>query len=55
MEVKCSVCGKKETITKIHQEYQKLAKQPEALYVCEFCKFRINFQAKESQKQPKPI
>ena len=55
MDVKCSMCGKIDGITKIHKDYQKLAKQPESVYVCELCKAKLKFQAVQSQKNPKPI
>lgn len=55
MQVKCSLCGKVEVITKIHKDYAKLAKNKSAPYFCEYCTFRVKTQAKESQFPPKPI
>lgn len=53
MEVKCSICGKKEEITKIHKDYQKLAANPELHYVCWNCENRMRFQAQKMQKPRK--
>ena len=55
MDVKCSMCGKMDSITKIHKDYQKLAKEPNAFYVCELCKFRLKNQATNTQKEHKPL
>ena len=48
MQVKCSLCGKVEEITKIHKDYAKLAKNQSAPYFCEYCSFRVKTQAKEA-------
>lgn len=55
MEVKCSMCGKIDSITKIHKDYQKLAKESDALYICALCKFRLKNQATNIQKEHKPL
>ena len=41
MEVKCCICGKKTSISKIHQAYAKLAKNPKGTFICDFCQQRI--------------
>lgn len=55
MQVKCSLCGKVDEISKIHKDYAKLAKNKEAPYFCELCIFRVKTQAKDTQAPPKPI
>ncbi|MCR6546303.1 DUF2197 domain-containing protein [Dehalobacterium formicoaceticum] len=55
MQVKCSLCGKVEDITKIHKDYSKLAKNQETPYFCQRCSMRVKHQAKCAQDMPKPI
>ncbi len=37
MLVKCTLCGEKQEITKIHKDYQRLAKNPDGPFVCFKC------------------
>ena len=55
MEVRCSLCGRREEISKIHKDYQRLAANPQALYICARCSRKVQFEATEEQKVPKPI
>lgn len=55
MKVRCSLCGAKQEISKIHKDYQRLAREPEAVFICNQCSHRVHFQAKEYQKPQKPI
>jgi uncharacterized protein YlaI len=55
VQVKCSLCGKVDNITKIHKDYNQLAKNKDKAYFCEQCSFKVKFQAKEIQIPPKPI
>ncbi len=55
MEVKCSLCGCKEKITKVHKDYCRLARGENIVYVCEICRTRLHLQAVKSQKEEKPI
>ncbi len=41
MEVKCCICGEKVSISKIHQDYAKLAKNPNGTFVCDSCQKRV--------------
>ena len=54
MEVKCSLCGKTDVITKIHKDYIKIARN-KATYICEMCQNRIRYQAVEQNKPKKPM
>jgi len=55
VEVRCSLCGRREEITKIHKDYQKLAANPQAPYICSRCSWKVQYEAVEEQKVPKPI
>jgi len=55
MEVKCWICGSKVNLPKFHKDYQRLADNPEDLYVCEKCQRLLNLEAKKQQKTPPPI
>ncbi|MGB9887560.1 MAG: DUF2197 domain-containing protein [Moorellales bacterium] len=55
MEVRCSLCGRREEITKIHKDYQKLAANPGTPYICSRCSRKVQYEAVEEQKVPKPI
>jgi len=55
MEVRCTLCGKVDTITKVHKDYIKLARQTKNTYVCELCHNRLRYQAVEHGKPKKPI
>jgi uncharacterized protein YlaI len=55
VEVRCSVCGRREELTRIHKDYQRLMANPKSVYICARCSQRIQFEATEEQKTPKPI
>ncbi|NLC77430.1 MAG: DUF2197 domain-containing protein [Clostridia bacterium] len=55
MKIRCSLCGTEQEISKIHKDYQRLARDPEAVYICRNCSHRVQFQAKEAQKPQKPM
>ncbi|MBO8167824.1 MAG: DUF2197 domain-containing protein [Thermoanaerobacteraceae bacterium] len=55
MEVKCSICGRKQEITKVHKDFQKLRKDPTAPFICDYCNDRLKFQAREEQKPKQPM
>ncbi|MGI6552230.1 MAG: DUF2197 domain-containing protein [Bacillota bacterium] len=55
MQIKCSLCGAVQEITKIHKDYQRLAKDPQGVFICHTCENKVRFQAAELQKPGKPI
>ncbi|GEA15108.1 MAG: hypothetical protein PWR22_247 [Moorella sp. (in: firmicutes)] len=55
MEVKCSLCGRKEELTKVHKDYRKLARDKNAVYTCETCRARLRYQALQAQRPEKPL
>ncbi len=55
MKVKCSICGKEVEISRLDQDYQKLAKHPEAIYFCETCRRRVPAQMNSARDEQKPI
>ncbi|MFA5536223.1 MAG: DUF2197 domain-containing protein [Bacillota bacterium] len=55
MKVRCMLCGTEQEINKIHKDYQRLAKDPRGIFVCNACSNKARFQALETQKTAKPI
>ncbi|MBC7341731.1 MAG: DUF2197 domain-containing protein [Clostridia bacterium] len=55
MEAKCRICGSTIDLPKTHKDYQKLAQNPKASYICETCQKRLMHQAQRLQKVPKPL
>lgn len=55
MEVRCSLCGTKVELTKIHKDYDRLARDPKGTFVCNQCHARVKYQAEQQLKTPKPI
>lgn len=55
MEVRCMMCGRKEGIAPDHVDYNKLSKNPKAVYICTMCMARTFHEAKEGQKPIKPV
>lgn len=55
MEVKCTLCGKKIEISKIHKDYQRLARDPNSKYICWNCENRVKVHASEKYKPRKPM
>jgi len=54
LEVRCSLCGKIDVITKIHKDYFKIAREG-GTYVCEMCEKRVRYNALEYNKPKKPM
>ncbi|HHX94740.1 MAG TPA: DUF2197 domain-containing protein [Clostridia bacterium] len=54
MEVRCSLCGKIDEITKIHKDYMKIARS-NTTYVCEMCQNKVRFNAMDKNKPKKPM
>jgi uncharacterized protein YlaI len=54
MDVKCSLCGKTDEITKIHKDYIKIARM-NTTYICEMCQNKVRFGAMEKNKPKKPM
>ncbi len=55
MEVRCMMCGRKEGITPEHVDYNKLTKNPQAVYICTLCMAKTFHEAKEGQKPTRPM
>lgn len=55
MEVKCWICGAKVDLPKFHKDYQRLANNPDDLFVCEKCQRRLNWEAQKKQKPAPPL
>lgn len=56
MIVLCSLCGKKQEIGKIHKDYQRLAKNPKATFICTYCNNLSQIEAnKEVKGDRKPV
>ncbi len=45
MKVRCAICGKEEEINKVHKDYKKLMANPQAVYICQVCNFKLSSQA----------
>lgn len=54
MDVKCSLCGKTDKITKMHKDYIAIARK-KTTYVCEMCQSKVRFHAMEQNKPKKPM
>jgi len=48
-------CGAEQEINKIHKDYQRLAKEPKGIFVCNTCSDKARSQALKTQKSAKPI
>ena len=55
LEVKCALCGKKEIITEVHKDFERLTKKPKTIYFCEQCNAKLQYEAVEYNKPKKPI
>jgi uncharacterized protein YlaI len=55
LQAKCSICGKKYEITKIHKDYQKIAGNPDGSFICWNCEKKLKNQARKTQEPKKPI
>lgn len=55
MEVRCALCGKKEIITEVHKDFERLTKKPKTIYICEQCNAKLQYEAVEYNKPRKPI
>lgn len=54
MDVRCSLCGKTDKITKMHKDYIIIARK-QTTYVCEMCQNKVRFGAMDRHKPKKPI
>ncbi|MDI3279843.1 MAG: DUF2197 domain-containing protein [Bacillota bacterium] len=52
MKQKCIICGKTYDVNR--PLWEKVLK-PKNTYICELCKARIQYEAKEAQVPPKPM
>lgn len=55
MEVRCSLCGKKEELPEWHRDYDKAEKGLKFTYICLVCTSRLKNEAQDGQKPRKPI
>jgi len=56
MLVKCSLCGLKEEISKIHKDYQRIASNPQGIYICFKCNNSVKISASTAMKKDiKPL
>jgi len=55
LEVRCAICSKKEEITKIHKDFQRIRQEPKLVYICSQCSKKVKYQAREEQKPKKPL
>lgn len=57
MPRKCLICGKPEPSDPVEpgEERPRGRKRNKRPYVCELCKARVQYEAKEGQKLPKPV
>lgn len=56
MLVKCSLCGLKEEISKIHKDYQRFASNPQGIYICFKCNNSVKISASVTlKKETKPL
>jgi uncharacterized protein YlaI len=44
LEVRCALCGKREVITDVHKDFDRLEKDPKVTYFCEMCLSKLQFQ-----------
>ena len=50
MEVRCNICGKMQDINKLDKDYEKLAKNPQSVYICEKCSKMLSMQAAQGNE-----
>ncbi|TDA65660.1 MAG: DUF2197 domain-containing protein [Clostridia bacterium] len=55
MQVRCSLCGAEVELTKIHKDYDRLARDPQGVFVCPKCHRMVQVQAQKQQNPPRPI
>ncbi len=55
MEVHCSLCGRREAISDVHKDYEKITKNPKTIYICDLCLSKVQYEASEYNKPRKPI
>jgi len=55
LEVRCSLCGKKESITEVHKDFERITKNPKSVYFCQMCLSKLQYDALEYNKPKKPI
>jgi len=52
---RCAFCGKKEEVTPVHKDYNKLRLNPKTVYICTLCERKLRFDAEEFNKPKKPM
>ncbi len=50
MIAKCILCGKEETVTKLHKDYKRLRKDPDAVFYCQMCQLKLNNDAQQQNE-----
>lgn len=55
MEVRCSLCGRREAISDVHKDYEKITKNPKSIYICDLCLSKVQHEASDYSKPKKPI
>ncbi|MBQ6841934.1 MAG: DUF2197 domain-containing protein [Firmicutes bacterium] len=45
VEAVCTICGKNNTLNKLHKDFRKVQANPGAVYVCEMCSNRLSAEA----------
>lgn len=55
MEVRCALCGKKEVLTDVHKDFERIEKNPQLTYFCDLCLSKLQYEAVEYNKPKKPI
>ena len=55
MELRCIMCGRKETFTEEDKDLEKLDEKPRTVYICTRCQAKNLNEAKDGHKPPKPM
>lgn len=56
MEVRCMLCGKKEEVGPAHPKWAEVQGKTKVLtYICLRCTIKVQYEANENQKIPKPM
>jgi uncharacterized protein YlaI len=55
LEVRCSLCGRKEIISEVHKDFEKIVKNSRTIYFCDLCLSKVQYEANEYNKPKKPI
>jgi len=54
MEVRCSLCGRAETIEKWSEAHERM-RRGGGPYVCQTCQQRVQHEARDAVRRPKPV